>query len=669
MNRLAQEQSPYLLQHSNNPVDWYPWGSEAFEAARRQDRPIFLSVGYSTCYWCHVMEHDSFEQAEVAELLSRYFICIKVDREERPDVDAIYMDAIVGLTGHGGWPLSVFLTPQLTPIWGGTFFRRPEFMRIVESLGRAWLTRRPEIEAAARDLTAILQSGPTRSMSPLADTLVKGAVNELRNRFDPVWGGFGEAPKFPPCSQIELLLDFAACAEAESRERVLSMVRTTLNAMIGGGIYDHVGGGFHRYATDREWRVPHFEKMLYDNAQMAFVLLVAGQVCGEQSYFCAAEETLRYLSAEMRAPGVGFYAAQDAGEVEREGAYYLWDSAELKAVLTKEDHESLVALFQLEEHGNFEHGRNILYLRAGMRFADRERSRNAINELTEVRRRRSPVHRDCKVLSGWNGLALRAYARAASILGKSEYAEVATTLASELEESFFKGDELLRSRAGGKVRHSGCLEDYAFFIEGLLELYRMGGEVRWLRLALALQSKQDKLLWDDEAGAYRTSAAKDLIVERIELFDNATPSGNGTSLCNLATFASLYPRGDFEQRARRLSGAIAAAAERAATGVTKALTTVVAERAGPRHLVVKQGIGASPLQAEITSAHRPWVTLAYASAVADPPIASVYPKQGDIPDFEREIALVCRKERCELPTSDPGELAKLLKPDELWSGV
>jgi uncharacterized protein YyaL (SSP411 family) len=596
-NRLADESSPYLLQHAGNPVDWYPWGNEAFERARRDDKPIFLSIGYSTCHWCHVMERESFEDERIAAVLNREFVSIKVDREERPDVDRVYMTFVQTTTGSGGWPMSVWLTPELKPFFGGTYFPpsarwgRPGFVEILEEIGRAWKTERTRVLQSAEALTARLrdlaatgradaQSGDARP-GPIADpeALAHG-VGEFRRAFDRRNGGFGGAPKFPrPSELLFLLREYARVHDESARDMTLA----TLRAMADGGMRDHLGGGFHRYSVDAEWRVPHFEKMLYDQAQLTLAFLEAAQASGDGFYAEVAEDTLQYVRRDLTDPEGGFYSAEDADSVpperaeepgahKQEGAFYVWTDAEIAALLG-DDADVARARFGIEAggnapadpHGEFT-GRNLLYNARSVADVARLTGRTpeqVVEALPRIRRAllerrggrpRPPL--DDKVLTGWNGLMIAAFARAARTQPASENAAenlaVAQRAARFIRATLWSesGERLLRRYRRGRADIDAYAEDYAFLVWGLLELFQADGDPAWLSWALALQKRQDELFWDASQGGWFSTTGRDpsVLIRIREDYDGAEPSATSVSALNLITFAHLTAGGDFTVR-------------------------------------------------------------------------------------------------------------------------
>ncbi len=551
-NRLIHAKSPYLRQHADNPVDWYPWGPEALEKARREDKPIFLSIGYSSCHWCHVMEEESFRNPEIAAILNEHFVSIKVDREERPDLDRIYMQAVIAMTGSGGWPLNVFLTPDLKPFFGGTYFPpedrwgRPGFKRILLTIARAWKERRQEIEQSAERLTRLLREAlqPTASAQIEYTRLVQQAVQTYRSSFDAVHGGFGGPPKFPPHAALRFLIRYAfRTRDAE----VLQMVETTLHHMAMGGIYDQIGGGFHRYSVDAEWHVPHFEKMLYDNAQLALIYAEAFAATHNGLYYRIANETLHYLYRDMRDPEGAFYTAEDADSEGREGAFYTWTYDEILQVLGKTDGPRFAEQFGVTPEGNFEHGENVLHVaRPFAQMARKYRMRveewmewlhQTRRKLREVRARRPRPLRDEKILTDWNGLAISGFAWSGFYLQQPWLIEAAERAADWLMRHMWDAQtgQLYHRYMEGARGVDGLLTDYTYLAQGLLDLFELTGRSDLLAHAIRLMDRAIELFWDDTHGGFYDAAPDhpDYIVPVRETFDGATPSGNSVALWNL----------------------------------------------------------------------------------------------------------------------------------------
>jgi uncharacterized protein YyaL (SSP411 family) len=568
-NRLLHETSPYLRQHAHNPVDWFPWGEEALRRARELGRPIFLSVGYSACHWCHVMEHESFEDPEVGRLLNEHFVSIKVDREERPDIDQIYMTAVQLLTQHGGWPMSVFLTPDQRPFYAGTYFppddryggQMPSFKRVLLSIIRAWQERRAEIEAHAGQLAdhvrvvSRVEAGP----GDLGPDLLRQAASRLRRAFDPAYGGFGQAPKFPHPMDLRLLL---RVAKRFGDEGALEMACKTLGGMAMGGMYDHLGGGFHRYSTDRRWLVPHFEKMLYDNALLVPAYLEGFQATSTPLYREVVEQTLDYVRREMTSPEGPFYSTQDADSEGEEGKFYVWSAAEVRDVLGKDLADVVCAVYDGTDEGNWE-GHNILnrgraYTQdAALLGLDepvlRQKLEEARRKLYEVRARRVWPGRDEKVLTAWNGLMITAFAQASRVLGIAGYAGAATRAADFLLGRMRRPDgQLFRTwSAGSEPKLNGYLDDYAFLLEALVALYEATFEPGWVRSALDLAGVMVDQFWDGaEGGFFYTGRDHEQLLARTkDPQDSSIPSGNGTAATALLRLARLTGRADLQEKA------------------------------------------------------------------------------------------------------------------------
>jgi uncharacterized protein YyaL (SSP411 family) len=566
-NRLLHETSPYLKQHAYNPVHWYPWGPEALQRARQLDRPIFLSIGYSACHWCHVMEHESFEDPEVARLLNEHFVSIKVDREERPDLDQIYMTAVQLLTGQGGWPMSVFLTPDLKPFYGGTYFPpddrygRPSFKRVLLALIDAWKTRREEIAQSSGQLTQQLQQvGRIEPAEGSLDAgLLRGAAAQLQHRFDSTYGGFGSAPKFPHPMDLRLLL---RVWKRFGDDNALHMVRVTLEHMALGGIYDHLGGGFHRYSTDERWLVPHFEKMLYDNALLSLAYLEAYQATGDALFRQVVEETIAYLRREMVGSEGRFYSTQDADSEGEEGKFYVWSAQEVEAILGHEKFDPFSYVYDISPQGNWE-GRNILH-RTRRLEQDARMLRIPVEELKklldecrvklfEVRSRRVWPGRDEKTLTSWNALMIEAFALAAQVLENPDYAAVAVKAADFLLHRMRTPDDLLLRTHfhDSPPKLNGYLDDYAYLVNALVTLYETTFDTRWLHEAEGLTRVMLDEFWDAKDGGffYTGRSHETLIARTKDPHDNSTPSGNAVAALALQRLAKLTGRQELQDRA------------------------------------------------------------------------------------------------------------------------
>lgn len=588
-NRLAKETSPYLLQHQNNPVDWFPWGEEAFAEAKRLDRPVFLSVGYSACHWCHVMEHESFESEEIAKKLNDGFISIKVDREERPDVDQIYMTAVQAITGRGGWPMSVFLTHDRRPFYGGTYWppkaraNMPGFDQVLDAVQDAWKNRRDGLTEQADQLTEHLRqsasvAGPTGAIE-LTTKLVVGAESTIFRQFDAVNGGFGGAPKFPHPMDLRVLLRiWRRSGRAES----LNMVTLTLDKMAGGGIYDHLGGGFHRYSVDARWLVPHFEKMLYDNALLVPVYLEAYQATGRESYARTARETLDYVLREMTGADGGFYSTQDADSEGEEGKFYVWSLKEVESLLG-EAAKSFAYCYDVTEQGNFE-GHNILNLPKTFeqcaKVLGRDESELAAElalsraKLFDVRKARVHPGLDDKVLVSWNGLMIAAMAHGSAVLGDPRYLQAAQKSADFILAKMRRPDgRLLHTYRNGQAKHDGYLDDYACLTEALIALYEIDGQARWIDEATKLADVMLARFADADKGGffYTADDHEELIARTKDVFDNATPSGNGMATTALVRLAKLTGNEKYADAAARGLRAVGDLFDRAPTAVGQSL--------------------------------------------------------------------------------------------------
>jgi uncharacterized protein YyaL (SSP411 family) len=562
-NRLVNETSPYLLQHGHNPVDWYAWGDEAFERARREDKPVLVSIGYSACHWCHVMEHESFEDEETAAIMNENFINIKVDMEERPDIDRIYMDFVQMTTGSGGWPLNVFLSPDKLPFFGGTYFppvnryNMPSFQRILTSVADAWATRREELLISANEVLGEMRRVGLAETSgeSLSGSLLDAAFQSFVRYFDAANGGFGGAPKFPPAMGLEFLLRYYTRTK---NENALEMVTKTAVKMAHGGIYDQLGGGFHRYSVDSVWLVPHFEKMLYDNAQLARIYLHIFQATGDEFYKRIAVETLEYVRREMSDAQGGFYSTQDADSEGVEGKFFVWTPQEIEDVLGEEDARIFCFYYDVSEEGNFEE-KNILNVSYTLDAAAKalkvspgrlqEVLENGREKLFPAREKRVKPFRDEKILTAWNGLMLASFAEAAAILNSQDYLEIARKNADFILEQLQKDGYLLRTWKEGKAKLNAYLEDYANFADALVELYQVSGDAKYLREAKRLAELMITEFWDEESGGFYFTANnhEQLLVRKKDYFDNATPSGNSVAADVLLKLARLTGEEKYER--------------------------------------------------------------------------------------------------------------------------
>jgi hypothetical protein len=705
-NRLASEQSPYLLQHKDNPVDWRPWGADAFDVARREDKPIFLSIGYSTCHWCHVMEHESFENPEIADVLNRYFVSIKVDREERPDVDRVYMTFVQVTTGSGGWPMSVWLTPTLQPFYGGTYFPpaskwgKPGFVDVLEEIARVWREERDKVEQSAAAITERLRSLRSQdSRGPVPPPAVLDrASEEFAAAFDRRRGGFGNAPKFPrPSELLFLLREHARTGAAEPRDMVL----VTLRAMALGGMRDHIGGGFHRYSVDAEWRVPHFEKMLYDQAQLVLAYVEAAQLTGDAFFADVAIDTLEYVRADLTDEGGGFFSAEDADSVppeqagapgphKMEGAFYIWREDEIREVLGP-DADVFIARYGVRPDGNppfdpqseFVH-KNLLYTArpieeiaavSGLSAEAVESSLRRSRAALRVRRASRPrPHLDDKVLTAWNGLMIAAFARAARVLeGSARFLEDARRAADFIHSRLWEpaSGVLMRRYRKGEAGVEGYAEDYAYLIFGLLELFQAGGDPQWLEWAQALQQRQNELFWDPVEGGWFSTTGKDesVLLRLKEDYDGAEPAASSIAVLNLLTFAhltldwngALEPRGQVELTL----GTFAARAAQSGRTVPMMLAALSTYHSGMPQVVVVGDLGSDQTQALLDVVRRRYMPTAIIVGAHTPNrdrLDRLLPWMAAMKERDgRPTAYVCRDFSCQAPTSDPEELDRQLR--------
>jgi uncharacterized protein YyaL (SSP411 family) len=586
-NHLAQETSPYLLQHKDNPVEWYPWDAEALQRAKAEDKPIFLSIGYSACHWCHVMAHESFENAAIARLLNRQFINIKVDREERPDLDQIYMNAVELMTGHGGWPMSVFLTPDLQPFFGGTYwppesrYQMPGFVDVIQAVDQAWQNRRAQALARAQQVTARVQqlAGPQTEAAPIRPELLNNALARLEHDFDTLHGGFGDKPKFPRAAALQFML---RCWQRTRREGVRQLVQLNLDSMARGGIYDHLAGGFARYSVDERWLVPHFEKMLYDNALLAGAYLDGFLATGRHAYATVARETLDYVLTYLIDSAGGFHSAEDADSEGEEGKFYLWSPAEIHEVLGQEKGSRFCYVYDVTEHGNFE-GRNILNLpksfeqcaalkRWDLRQLETElaASRRA---LLAARDRRPRPGKDDKVLLNWNALMIDTLARAAGVLGEPRYLAAATRAAEFLLRNLRRSDgRLLHAWRRGRAKLNAYLDDYTFLANALVTLYETSFEERWLDHALQLLEIVQTHFADPAGGFFCTADDHEQLLARTkEIYESSIPSGNSLAAAAFLRLGRLCGLEDYVETARRTLEMAARPLERVPTATAQML--------------------------------------------------------------------------------------------------
>jgi len=679
-NRLANETSPYLLQHKDNPVNWFPWGEEALQKAREEDRPILLSVGYSACHWCHVMERESFEDEATARIMNEHFVNIKVDREERPDIDSIYMSAVQALTRHGGWPMTVFLTPDGAPFYGGTYFPPtprgglPSFQQLLIGLADAYENRRDDVLRQAGSVREFLQTS-TGAALPRTDVgggLLDGAARSLLSELDGRYGGFGGAPKFPQAMNLEVLLRHH---HRTGDPAALSGVETTLQAMANGGIYDQLGGGFARYSVDPYWLVPHFEKMLYDNALLSRLYLEARQATGDAFYERIAEETLDYVVRDMTSPEGGFYSAEDADSEGEEGKFYVWTPGEIRGVLTEEEAALAERYWDVTERGNFE-GKNILNVprppeavaaEFGL-FPEQllERIEEIRSRLFAEREKRIRPGRDDKVLAAWNGLMLRSFALAARVLNREDYREVAERNAAFLLEKLLVEGRLRRSYKEGQARFNGYLEDYAMVADGLLALYEATFDGRWLAEAASLADAILELFWDEGSSAFYDTPEdhEELVTRPRDVYDNAAPSGTSVATDVLLKLSLLLDRDDYRARAEAVLDSLSGGMERLPGAFGRLLAALDFHLSRPLEIAIVGELGAPDTRALIDAVYARYLPnkVVAGRAPDDEEAQNLVPLLAERPLREgRATAYVCEGYSCQSPATDPEELVRQLE--------
>ena len=655
VNRLAGEGSPYLRQHADNPVDWYPWGAEAFDEARRSDKPVLLSVGYSSCHWCHVMAHESFEDPDTAELMNRLFVNVKVDREERPDVDSLYMEAVTSLTGHGGWPMTVFLTPGGEPFFAGTYFPptarggMPSFCDVLRRVQEAWDERRTDVRQAAQRITRSLDRAqrllPSAAGSPPSEEALAEAAVALRRQYDAAWGGFGHAPKFPQTMTLEALLRHW---RNSSDDDVGAMVLNSLDCMASGGIYDHLGGGFSRYATDQRWLVPHFEKMLYDNALLLGLYTHAWQITAKPRYRQVIDETVGYLLRDLRLSGGGFASAEDADSEGVEGKFYVWSSEEIRSLLG-DAAEATIEWYGVTDEGNFE-GNNILWrpVRGDLlRPPEVEAARQA---LLAARSARVRPGLDDKVLTEWNGLLIAALASAAVAVGNKSWLDAAEACGEFLIDNLRRPDgRWLRSWQAGDAsrpagaRHLGCAADYTATLDAFCRLGEATGRARWIAEACRTADDLLELFWDHDNGGLLTCGrdAEPLVSTTRDFFDNATPSANSAAALGLARLGALVGRDHYSDRAAEICSLLGPLAGEHPSAFGNLLCALDLSAGGITEVVITGD------RSDLTDVvHRAWL----------PNVVLAWGEPYDSPLWDQRpagAAYVCRRYTCEAPTTDP----------------
>ncbi|MEX2722881.1 MAG: thioredoxin domain-containing protein [Candidatus Freyarchaeota archaeon] len=689
-NRLISQKSPYLLQHAYNPVDWYPWGEEAFEKAKREDKPIFLSIGYSTCHWCHVMEKESFEDPEVARLMNETFVSIKVDREERPDIDNVYMMVCQMMTGSGGWPLTIIMTPSGKPFFAGTYIPKESrfgltgMKSLIPRIKEFWEKRREEVENSAEQIIASIKSASRETAGEdLAEEILHRCYENLYDVFDEQNGGFGYGRKFPAPHNLYFLLRYW---KRTGDGWPLKMVEKTLQAMRLGGIYDHVGFGFHRYSVDSKWLVPHFEKMLYDQALLVLAYIEAYQATGKLVYAQTAQEVLTYVLRDMVSPEGGFYSAEDADSEGEEGKFYLWGEEEIRQILSREEAEAVIKIYNISKEGNFEEeasrrktGKNILHLKKPLPEIFLELRRpleetlklleNARQKLFQEREKRVHPLKDDKILTNWNGLMIAALAKAAQVLEKPEYLDAAKRAADFILGKMRKEEGRLYHRyREGEAAILGFLDDYAFLIYGLIELYEANFEVKYLREAINLTGEMIKLFWDEMNGGFYFTAsdAENVLIRNKEIYDGAYPSGNSIAMLDLLLLSRLAANPEYEEKAAQLVRAFSRTVSRNPLGHTQ-LMVGLDFALGPSYEVVIVGNTHTNDTKTMLRALREKfvpnkVVIFVPSDEKSPEITSIAEFTKNQESIEgKATAYVCQNLACKFPTTDVGKMLELLK--------
>lgn len=688
-NRLINEPSPYLRQHAHNPVDWYPWGPEAFERAHRENKPIFLSIGYSTCHWCHVMAHESFEHAEVARLMNETFVSIKVDREERPDIDSVYMNACQVMTGSGGWPLSIIMTPDKSPFFAATYIPRENrfgltgMLELIPQIKELWASRRGEALNLSSKIVAVLQQ--TSQDTPgaeLDEMTLELTYEQLAKRFDRQHAGFGSAPKFPTLHNLLFLLRYW---KRSDNKAALDMVEKTLQAMRRGGIYDHVGFGFHRYSTDSQWLVPHFEKMLYDQAMSAMAYTEAYQATGKEDYGKTAREIFTYVLRDMTAPAGGFYSAEDADSEGEEGKFYLWTQAEVRQALRNEEVDFVARVFNIEKDGNFaeqatgrKSGNNILHVRKslGELASDLSLSEHDLlkhldmvrQKLFAYREKRIQPVKDDKILTDWNGLMIAALAKGAQAFDGPEYAEAACRAVDFILGNIRKADGRLWHRyRDGQAGVEANLDDYAFLVWGLIELYEAIFDASHLKVALELTGDMLMHFWDEDGGGlYLTPEdGESLLVRKKEIYDGAIPSGNSVAMLNLLRLGRMTANSDLEEKAAKIGRAFSGSVKQSPSAHTQ-LMVALDFGIGPCYEVVIAGNAKAEDTKAMVKALRTRflptkVVLLNPGEQKSPEIAQLAEFTRNQPSIDgKATAYVCLNYNCKLPTTDINKMLELL---------
>jgi uncharacterized protein len=684
-NQLAAEKSPYLLQHAQNPVNWYPWGPGAFEKALVEDKPIFLSIGYATCHWCHVMAHESFEDEAVAGLLNQSFVAIKVDREERPDIDQVYMSVCQTLTGQGGWPLSIFMTPEAKPFFAGTYFPKSSrlgmsgFIELLTQIAGLWQSDRGRILQAAEQTTQAFHQRPESGSEeiPLGDQTLNLGSEQLKKSFDPEWGGFGKAPKFPTPHHLTFLLRRYG---RNPTSQVQAIIEKTLKAMRFGGIFDQIGWGFHRYSVDEKWLVPHFEKMLYDQALLAMAYSEAYQALKNPFHAQVSREIFSYVMRDMTSPEGGFYSAEDADSEGKEGLFYLWTHQQVRDLLDRDTADLFCRFFNISKAGNFEEGRSIPYISISPEeFAQKEKMEiseleteldKAREKLFSVRNQRIHPLKDDKILTSWNGLMIAALAKGTQALGDPVYARAAGKAARFILETMRSPQGgLYRRYREGQVAYPGFLDDYAFFIWGLIELYETLFDIRFLEEAVTLNQSLIDLFWDQEKGGcfFTAGEGEKLIFREKDLYDGATPSGNSVTALNFLRLGRMTGNTDLEQKADQLFNHFSASVAAYPMGYTQFLNALDFGFGSSEEIVVAGDPAEDTTRAMISEIHGRFLPnkvllLRFGGELEGQKASQLSPFLEHLnPLNNRPTVFLCSQYACQSPITDVEELKKALE--------
>ncbi|HET7627383.1 MAG TPA: thioredoxin domain-containing protein [Bacillales bacterium] len=659
-NQLIHEKSPYLLQHAHNPVDWFPWGDEAFEKARTEGKPVLVSIGYSTCHWCHVMAHESFEDDEVARLLNEHFVAIKVDREERPDVDAIYMKVCQAMTGQGGWPLNVFVTPEQKPFYAGTYFPkesrygRPGFIEVLTQLSKQFTESREKLEEIGEQVRHAF-SNAQREKQKLESSILHQGYRELAQSFDPEWGGFGHAPKFPAPHQITYLLRYHRWT---GEEKAFDMLVKSLEAMADGGIYDHIGGGFARYSVDEYWLVPHFEKMLYDQAMLLIAFTEAYQVTQNERFRRVAEEIVAYVQREMKDDLGGYYSAEDADSEGVEGKFYVWDKAEVLDILGVEAGEAFCEAYDITDAGNFE-GKNIPNL-IGRGEPDHDFEKEK-QQLFTAREARVHPHKDDKILTSWNGLLAAALAQAGRVFGREEYVAAARGIVRFIDEYMTVDGRLMARYRDGEVKFKGYIDDYAFVLWAAIELYESTFDAAYLQKAKACAQEMKALFWDEAEGGFffYGEDAEQLMMRPKELYDAAVPSGNSVAAVQLYRLSKLTGETEWEALVAEMNEVFATEVQHAPSGYSYYLQSLLTAHMAQKEVVVLGEQGEPSYEQMIGTLQREFLPeVVYLAAREADALGGVASYAKDFPETNETTVYVCENFACSRPTTDVDQVIK-----------